>query len=71
MEKILNCVQCTWICRWRHSEDCNESCDTISRIYGVGRKKVFQKLLKGDPILQSCARAFTTPNHTTQLIDDT
>ncbi|KAJ8879191.1 hypothetical protein PR048_019797 [Dryococelus australis] len=45
-------------------------CDTTSRLYGVGKKKVFQKLMKGDPVLQSCARAFTTPNQTTELIDD-
>ena len=32
-----------------------------SRIFGVGKKSVFQKVMKGDGSLRSCARAFTTP----------
>ena len=36
-------------------------CDSTSRIYGVGKKSVFRKLLKGDHVLQSCANAFTLP----------
>jgi len=45
-------------------------CDTTSRIFGVGKKSAFQKLVKGDPALQSCANAFTIPNQTTQIIED-
>ena len=45
-------------------------CDTTSRIFGVGKKSAFQKLVKGDPVLQSCANAFTIPNQTTQIIED-
>ena len=40
-------------------------CDTTSRIFGVGKKSAFQKLVKGDPVLQSCANAYTIPNQTT------
>ena len=36
-------------------------CDSTSHVYGVGNKLAFQKLMKGDPILQSCANAFTLP----------
>lgn len=43
-------------------------CDTNSWIFGVGNKIVFQKLLKGDPVFQSCANAFTAPNQTTEVI---
>ena len=28
-------------------------CDTTSRIFGVGKKSAFQKLVKGEPVLQS------------------
>ncbi len=45
-------------------------CDTTSRIFTVGKKAAFQKLVKGDPVLQVCAGAFTVPNQTTDVIDD-
>ena len=44
--------------------------DTTSRIFGVGKKTAFQYLAKGDPVLRSCAIAFTIPNQTTELIDN-
>ena len=37
--------------------------DTTSRIFGVGKKTAFKYLAKGDPVLRSCAIAFTIPNH--------
>ena len=43
--------------------------DTTSRIYfGVGKNSVFQKVMKGDGSLRSCARAFTTPGQSTDVI---
>ena len=39
--------------------------DMTSRIFGVGKKTDFQKLAKADPLIQSCAIAFTIPNQTT------
>ena len=39
--------------------------DTTSQIVGVGNKTAFQYLAKGDPVLRSCAIAFTIPNQTT------
>ena len=45
-------------------------CDTTSRIFGVGKNSAFQKLVKEDPVLQTCANAFTIPNQTTQIIED-
>ena len=45
-------------------------CDMTSRIFGVGKKTAFQKLIIGDPVLQYCANAFTDPNQTTEVIDD-
>src|SRR2546425_8833350 len=49
---------------------CHDSCDTTPRIFGVGKKAAFDMLLKGGPVLQSCANAFTVPNQTTKLIED-
>ena len=37
-------------------------CDSTSRIFGIGKKFVFQKILNNDPILQSCANLFVSPN---------
>jgi len=45
-------------------------CDTTSRIVGVGKKSAFQKLVKGNPVLQSCANALTIQHQTTQIIED-
>ena len=36
------------------------SCDTTSRIFGIGKQSALQKLIKGDPVLQSCVRIFST-----------
>ena len=44
--------------------------DTTSRIFGVDKKIAVQKLAKGDPVLRSCAIAFTIPNQITELIDN-
>lgn len=45
-------------------------CDSTSRIFGVGKKTAFQKFMKGDAVLRSCASSFITPNQTTDIIDD-
>ena len=45
-------------------------CDTTSRIFRVGKKTAFQKLVKGDPVLRSCANALIVPNQTTEVTDD-
>ena len=45
-------------------------CDTTSRIFGIGKKTVFHKFVKGDTVLRSCANAFITPNQTTDIIDN-
>ena len=44
--------------------------DTTWRIFGVGKKTAIQKLAKGDPLIRSCAIAFTIPNQTTEVIDN-
>ena len=43
-------------------------CDTTSRIFGVGKKSLFQKVMKGDAGLRSCAQAFATPGQSTDAI---
>ena len=45
-------------------------CDTTSRIFGVGKKTVFHKLVNGDPVLRAFGNAFTVPNQTTEVIND-
>ena len=44
--------------------------ETTSRIFGVGKNTAFQKLAKGDPLIRSCAIAFTMPNQRTEVIDN-
>ena len=35
-------------------------CDLTSLLYGIGKKTTFQKLMKGEEILKSCANTFTS-----------
>ena len=42
-------------------------CDTMSRIYGMGKKPLIQKLIRGDPVLVNCAVQFCKQN---QSIED-
>jgi len=42
-------------------------CDTTPRIFGVCKNCAFQKLVKGNPVLQSCANAFTIPTRPHRL----
>jgi len=44
-------------------------CDTTSRIFSVGKRNAFHKLVKGDTVLRSCANAFTVINQPTEVID--
>jgi len=39
------------------------NCDTTSKIFGVGKKSAFQKLVKGDPVLCQCFH-HPKPDHT-------
>ena len=43
-------------------------CDTTSRIFGVGKKSVFHKLVKGDATLKDCANYFLLPKQTAASI---
>lgn len=46
-------------------------CDTTSRIFGMGKKQLFQKFVKGDINLESCASAFLKPGQTIGAIEET
>ena len=43
-------------------------CDTTTCIFGIGKKSVFQKLLKGHSNLQSCVNIFVSPNQSIDSI---
>lgn len=45
-------------------------CDSTSRIYGVGKKKAFQKLLNGESSLISCAEGFNKTKQTKSTIEE-
>lgn len=36
-------------------------CDTTSRIFGVGKKSVFQKVVNGNFVLRACSKIFCVP----------
>ena len=36
-------------------------CDTTSRIFGVGIKSVFQKVVNGNSVLRACSKIFCAP----------
>ena len=37
-------------------------CDSTSRIFGIGKESAFQKLVKSDPVMKSCASAIIPQN---------
>ena len=45
-------------------------CDSTSRIFGIGKKSVFQKLVKSNPVMKSCASAFILQNKSQEDISD-
>ena len=44
-------------------------CDTTSRIFGVGKKNVFQKIISADTVLRTISKKFCTPNMNPEVID--
>ena len=44
-------------------------CDTTSRIFGIGKKSVLQKIVHGDPILCTSADTFSAPNQSHHVIE--
>ena len=45
-------------------------CDTTSRVFGVGKKTYFQKFVKGNKDLESCAVCFTNPGQTCYTVEE-
>lgn len=45
-------------------------CDSTSRIYGIGKKSLFQKLIKPDSLIRTCAANFTTVDQDVSTIID-
>ena len=45
-------------------------CDSTSRIFGIGKKTAFKKLVKGQLIIKECANCFILPNQTDHIIKD-
>ena len=45
-------------------------CDTTSRVFGIGKKTVFNKIGNRSPKLQSCSQTFCTPNMTQVSIEE-
>ncbi len=45
-------------------------CDATSRIFGVGKKSAFHKLVNGDSSIKTCAKEFLCPNQPKSVIQD-
>ena len=46
-------------------------CDTTSRIFGVGKKTIFQKLVNGNSVLGGCSKIFGVPRVDHTAIEST
>ena len=46
-------------------------CETTSRIFGVGKKTVFQKLVNGNSVLRGCSKIFSVPRVDHATIENT
>ena len=45
-------------------------CDTTSAVFGIGKKSALHKVLKGDSVLKSCAKIFSTPKKNIAEIEE-
>lgn len=45
-------------------------CDTTSRVFGIGKKSALHKVMKGDSVLKSSAKVFSSPKNDTAVIED-
>ena len=45
-------------------------CDSTSKIFGIGKKSAFRKLVKSDTVMKSCASAFILQNKSQESISD-
>ena len=45
-------------------------CDSTSRIFGIGKKTAFQKLVNSQATIKKCANCFILPNQTANIIMD-
>ena len=46
-------------------------CDTTSRIYGVGKKSIVQKVIAGDSVLHQCSKVFRKPTADPATVETT
>ena len=44
--------------------------DTTSWIFGVGKKTIFYKVIKGNPFLRECSEIFCTPGKDLRCVED-
>ena len=44
--------------------------NTTSQIFGVGKKTIFHRVIKGNPLLRECSEIFCTPGKGLQYIED-
>ena len=59
--KVLKQLFCTDICSVLLIAHAFSGSDTTSRIFGVGKKSVFHKVVIGDPVMHACANTFCSP----------
>ena len=45
-------------------------CDSTSRIFGIGKKSAFQKVIKGDSVYHSCSQVFCSPKKDQDAIEN-
>ena len=66
MKQVLGNKLCTHLL-FLHSFT---GCDSTSRVYGIGKKSIFQKVVKNDPVLGLCADTFTSRGVTPTQIEN-
>ena len=60
--KVLKALLGTDVCTGLLFAHAFTGCDTTSRIFGVGKKSVFQKVINSDSVLHGCSNIFCSPN---------
>ena len=60
--KVLKALLGTDVCTGLLFAHAFTGCDTTSRIFGVGKNSVFQKVINSDSVLYGCSNIFCSPN---------
>lgn len=69
--KVLKRILGETVCRDLLFLHAFTGCDSTSRVFGIGKKSVFQRIMKKENGLKSCSKVFCTPQQGQDVVETT